>query len=389
MQLASKSVVALLDHLNAEDRFGLVLFDDQAYLAKPLSSVGSTDMAKVKKHILDLREQGSTDMEAGMAKGTQMLKELSGADPDQYENRIIFITDAMPNTGDTDDQSLVGQFTDNANQKINTTFIGVGVDFNTELVESLTKIRGANYYSVHSNKEFQKVMDEDFDFMVTPLVFDLKLSLEAQGFEIEKVYGSPEANEATGEIMKINTLFPSKTEDGQTKGGVVLLKLNKMEAKAGEESENSKLTLKVSYEDRNGQKATDEKQVVFADKAADYYDNTGIEKAILLTRYANLIKDWLIDEVRFSDRTIAVPCPPIIAYDRGIRCPEYRCMPPMPGRCEIKLGEWERQSTPLKVDKHYRGIFKDFGIYFATEMKVVGDETMQQELDILDQLANF
>ena len=37
-------------------------------------------------------------------------------------------------------------------------------------------------------------------------------------FEIEKVYGSPESSAATGEIMKVNSLFPSKVdEDGQTK----------------------------------------------------------------------------------------------------------------------------------------------------------------------------
>jgi Ca-activated chloride channel homolog len=61
-------------------------------------------------------------------------------------------------------------------------------------VESVTKIKGANYYSVHSADEFTKRMDDEFDFMVTPLVLDLRLKLDAQGCEIEKIYGSPEAD---------------------------------------------------------------------------------------------------------------------------------------------------------------------------------------------------
>jgi len=101
----------------------------------------------------------------------------------------------------------VKNFRDNADLGIYTTFIGIGVDFNTELVENMTKIRGANYYSIHSAEEFRKRMDEDFDYLVTPLVFDLQLHFDAPGFKIEKVYGSPEADEATGEIMKLNTLF--------------------------------------------------------------------------------------------------------------------------------------------------------------------------------------
>ncbi len=384
MQIASKSVVALLDHLKDDDRFGLVLFDDDAYLAKPLNKVGQTDMQKTKDHIMELFERGGTYMEAGMTKASSMLRELSEADPDQYENRIVFITDAMPNIGDTSEEGLGGILDRNSQNNIYTTLIGVGVDFNTELVESLTKIRGANYFSVHSAKEFKKVLDEDFDYMVTPLVFDLKLQLDAQGYEIEKVYGSPEADESTGEIMKVNTLFPSKTEGGETKGGIILLKLNK----TGSEESSGKLVLKVSYEDRNGKKDSDEKVINFADKSVDYYDNTGIRKAILLTRYVNLMKDWLIDEIRWKDHPVEVPCPPIIVYETGIRCPEYRCMPPMPPRCEIRLGEWERQSVNLNVDRQYRKIMGDFGEYFAKEMKAIGDDTMNQELEILNKLSD-
>lgn len=387
MEIANRSVVALLDQLEEDDRFGLVLFDDDAYLAKPLSRVGNTDMKKIKDHIMEIFEQGGTYMEAGMEKGSAILSELADADPQQYENRIIFITDAMPNIGDTSEEGLGGMLRENAENRLYTTMVGVGVDFNTELVEALTKIRGANYYSVHSEKDFKKVLDEDFDFMVTPLVFDLKLQLEADGFEIEKVYGSPEADEATGEIMKVNTLFPSKTEGGETRGGVVILKLNPTSGAAGEPA-NSQLKLKVSYEDRNGKQDSSEAQILFAEKDADYYENSGIRKAVLLVRYANLVKGWLIDANRFQKRPPEVPCPPIIIYETGIRCPEMRCFPPMPPQCPIVLGEWERQSNPLSVDSHYRGVMADFAEYFRSEMAEIGDDSLKQELETLEKLAD-
>ena len=64
------------------------------------------------------------------------------------------------------------------------------------LIKRITKVRGANYYSVHSTKEFKTRMDDEFEYMVTPLVFDLQLSLTATGYEIEKVYGSPSADKS-------------------------------------------------------------------------------------------------------------------------------------------------------------------------------------------------
>ncbi|HLG25234.1 MAG TPA: VWA domain-containing protein [Candidatus Gracilibacteria bacterium] len=379
MEIASKAVVTMLDHLSDDDHFGMVVFDDTSAVAKPLSLVGDTDMKAIKDHILELQERGGTNMDAGMEEGTEMFNELKNVNQSDYENRIIFITDAMPNRGETTKRGLVEMAEENAEDRIYTTFIGVGVDFNTELVEAMTKIRGANYYSVHSAKEFEERMDKWFDYMVTPLVFNLELKLEADGYEIEKVYGSPEADEATGQIMKVNTLFPSETEDGETRGGLVLLKLKKT-------GEAGRLNLKVSYEDRNGGSDSSEELVRFEDKPADYYANNGIHKGILLARYANLMKAWLIDEYRDFDkplpgRPIPIDCGPIILRDKAIIIPEPPHIPPCVPYPQ--LGQWERQSDPLEVSSHYREIFADFAEYFESEMEAIGDETLKQELEIL------
>ena len=45
MEVANQSLVALLDHLTADDRLGVVLFDNEAYVAKGLRLVGGTDVA--------------------------------------------------------------------------------------------------------------------------------------------------------------------------------------------------------------------------------------------------------------------------------------------------------------------------------------------------------
>ena len=141
MQVAREAVVGLLDHLNPDDRFGMVLFDDVAYLGKPLSLVSDTDMNSIKGHILELQPRGGTYFEAGYKDGTKLFDEYMDTDQSEYENRIIFITDAMPNIGQISEEGLFGLTKENADNKIYTTFIGVGVDFNTELIEYITKIR--------------------------------------------------------------------------------------------------------------------------------------------------------------------------------------------------------------------------------------------------------
>ena len=356
INVATESIAGMIDYLRDDDRLGIVLFNHGAHVAKPLESMGAADRERLKENILAIHARGSTNMEAGIRAGTSLFEEVLDADPDEYESRIIFLTDAMPNTDLVSEFGLFGMIEKNARKNIHATVIGIGVDFNTELVEHITKVSGANYYSVHSSSSFLDRMTDEFEFMVTPLVFDLVLRLESDGYSIEQVYGSPEADLATGEIMRINTLFPSKVKDGQTKGGIVLLKLERMPGDAS-------ITLDASYRDRTG--VTDGDSVTFEleDRGAAFYENTGIRKGILLAKYAELVKTWAFEE-RAS-----------YAHSQGFGVEGY---PP--------LGQWERQSIPLSVSGGYQAIMGQFGDHFEREMDAIGDPELGQELEILRKL---
>ncbi len=364
IDVATESVVALLSHLNDDDRFGMVVFNDSAQIVKPLNLVRNSDMRALKDRILRLSADGSTNLDSGIKMATDLFDELRGADPSQYENRIIFLTDAMPNQGDISERGLLGMVRRNAARGIYNTFIGIGLDFNTELVNYITRIRGANYYAVHSPHEFRTRMYDEFDYMVTPLVFNLELNLKSIGWQIEKVYGSPEADQATGRLMKVNTLFPSEKQGGETKGGIILLKLRKT-------GPNGSLRLAVSYEDRNGRPDSSESIVRLVETPREFFQNDGIRKGVLLARYADLLKDWMIDE-RQHVRTNP-PWETMVNDRHGIIVPPTL--------------EWERQSMPLKVSGPYRQMFGEFLDYFNEEAYDLDDDTLSRESDILMELS--
>ena len=363
MQIADESVAGLLDHLKPEDRFGMVIFSDQAFLLDPLTEMADKNPDKLRSSILAIKETYGTNMEAGMEKGTALFDRLLPQDAD-YENRIIFLTDAMPNLGETGDLPLYRMLEDNADRGIYTTFIGIGVDFNTELIENITKIKGANYYSIHSADEFKQRLEDEFDFMVTPLVFDLRLSLDAPGYEIQKVYGSPEADLATGDLMKVNTLFPSRAEEGAVRGGVILVKLRQL-------SDTGRILLSAGYEDRDGRRDSDEAVVELEESTSDFYQNNGVRKAVLLARYADLLKNWMIDERRAAEKGWRIV--PSVTLASGIVIP-------------VELGEWERQSLPLTVSDPYPELFSRFRDYFQVEAQAIGDSSLGREEAILRKL---
>ncbi len=373
MTLANEAIVAMSDHLGDDDTLGVVLFDNQAYNAKPLRPIKDTNMDAIKKHILDLAPRGGTNWSAGYKAGVALFDSLAEGlkDPSHYENRIIFLTDAMPNRGELGKEGLFAIAKNASAKHIYTTFIGIGVDFNNDLVETVSKTKGANYYAIHSSKEFKKRLDEEFDYMVTPLVFDLNLKLKSNAFKITAVYGSPEANLATGELMYVNTLFPSPSSEEGTRGGVILLKLKKI-------GEGDAITLSVDYHDRAGKAYHTSKSARF--KGGLHYDNLSMQKAILLSRYVDLMKNFSMDMRKGCQDKVAYPS--FISLKRS--CGLYP--PQRPLYAFVKT--WERKSCPLEVSEGYKKIFALFLRYFKIQMAEIGDKSLSKELTLLETLAH-
>ena len=390
MTIANESLNCLIDQLKPEDKLGIVLFDDSAYLAKPVNLISETDVDKIKEHVLEIAPMGGTNFEAGYTKGTELFTNEM-LDNEEYENRIIVITDAMPNLGETNRYGLTKYVKENAQKGIYTSFVGVGVDFNTEVIECLSDVKGANYYSVHSSEEFKKIMGKEFDFMVTPLVFDLELKLDSNEYEIAGVYGTDTKDKSSGTIMKVNTLFPSSSNsDGEVKGGVILLKLKPISYTTQYDNASSVATnIVVSYKDKDGNTHKNEQRVSIENDKDEKYDNTGIRKAIVLTRYANLMKDWILYERMNSienELDVMIKADKnklLVTNETGITDCPYN------NNEDIRklLGQNERQSQKLNVSSEYAETLVKFKEYMKNEIKEIGDNDMNQEIEILDLLV--
>ncbi|MFD1572198.1 vWA domain-containing protein [Halorubrum laminariae] len=351
---ATQSLCALTEQLHVEDRLGVVLYNHRAHVAKPIRDVGATDMPAIRQHIREIAAGGSTNMEDGFAAAVDMLAD--GTSSSDVERRVIFMTDMMPNTGETGASGLTDLFADAAADGIHTTFIGMGLDANAELADAVSGIRGANHYFIHSADEFEQRLGKEFDYMVTPLVYDLELALDADGYEIEAVHGSPSGDAASDQLMYVGTLFPSAKQDGEARGGVLLVRL------APTDGEGS-LALQASWTDRNGGEHTERTSVSLPDEPGPFTHN-GVRKAVALARYARELRAWASDVHDGAATGTGV--------DDWL-LPDQR-------------GEHERESVPLVVSDQYAHRFATLRSYLADEMEAVNDESMSQELSLLNTL---
>ncbi|MFC6721434.1 VWA domain-containing protein [Halobacteriaceae archaeon SHR40] len=365
IEVATDVLADLTEQLRPEDRLGVVLFNSDAEVAKPLRDVERTDMNAIREHIReDIEAGGGTNISAGMDEAEKLLDEVV-EERTEYENRSILLTDAQINHGETEGEKLQSTLKDRAEKGMHTSVIGVGVDFNAELIDQLTAVRGANYYSVYSADQFEQRLVEEFEYMVTPLVYDLSLELNAEGYEIKQVYGSTAAEEATGELMYVNTLFPSPSEGDKAKGGVVLVEVEQTGSSDGE------MELVASWERRSGLSESTTEQITFPEEKQ--WGNTAIRKAVLLARYADVLKEWTVTER---------PLPEAEVYpERSESGEEMGVEPPA-----AELTQWELQSKPLRLSPEMADRLAQFRSHFEREADAIGDETLDQELELLDEI---
>ena len=107
----------------------------------------------------------------------------------------------------------------------------------------------------------------------------------------------------------------------------------------------------------------------------EHYDNTGIRKAIVLTRYVNTLKNWIMYERTGEQRFIILPTIGIMDF-------EYT-----EDQIRIMLGRNERTSVSLKVSDTYKNIFNIIKQYMLSQNNELKDENLKQEIEILEKLT--
>ncbi len=187
MPSVRKALHALVAHLRDDDQLTLITFNTAAEMVMPataLSARGAIDAA-IDKIVAD----GGTDVAAGMRLGYSQLESMAG---NGGMKRLMLFTDEQPNAGDVSPEGFIGMIRSNSQKGIGLTMFGIGDDFGAELAGKISSARGANFFFLDSPERIATVFDKEFDYLVTPIVYDLVVHITTpRGLRLKEVYGLP------------------------------------------------------------------------------------------------------------------------------------------------------------------------------------------------------
>lgn len=181
---------ALADRMTANDTVSLVAFDDKAELRMPATVMDERGRERLREAIDDLQTRGGTDIEAGLKLAYEQVAPNAGTSTP--EDRVMLFTDAQPNVGATGIGSFVGMAGYYGEAGIGLTVFGTGLDLGIDLAQEMSEVRGGAYVYLPDRDAIAAAFDEDFDFLVTPLAYDLEVQIRpAVGWRFADAVGAP------------------------------------------------------------------------------------------------------------------------------------------------------------------------------------------------------
>ncbi|MFB6262414.1 MAG: VWA domain-containing protein [Bradymonadaceae bacterium] len=222
----------LADRLTPEDRLVLVAYADRAEVVAR-SGPGAADRAALKTSVQSLRSGGSTNIYAGLRRA---FREVDGAGPAEARDRVVLISDGRATTGIRRNSRILKLAETYLGRDVGLTTIGVGNDYDAELMRGLGELGEANSYYLDDPAAVTEVFAEEIGTALVPLAEEVDVRFEvSQAYQFRAAYGtkrwSGSRRRARIDIPALYTATRSSDDDvgpgggRRGGGGVILLEL--------------------------------------------------------------------------------------------------------------------------------------------------------------------
>src|SRR5271170_120378 len=172
LEKTKQAAMQLVDRLAPNDIFSLVIFSDHADVLVPAQKVEDKDALKEK--IQGIEADGSTALYAGVKMGADQLQEFFS---DRRINRVILLSDGLANVGPSSPRELRRLGSDLAERGISVTTIGVGDDYNEDLMAGLAEASDANYYYVQDTEKLPEIFAKELGDMLAVAARDVRIEI--------------------------------------------------------------------------------------------------------------------------------------------------------------------------------------------------------------------
>ncbi|MEI9901289.1 MAG: VWA domain-containing protein [Hyphomicrobium sp.] len=202
---AKEGARVALKRLSSDDKVALVAYNHEVEVLSPAAPLRNS-REKLIEAIDGLRSDGTTALHAGVKEGGRQVEEYLS---ENSVNRVILLSDGLANVGPSSPGDLAELGRKLASKGISVSTIGLGLDYNEDLMQRLAAASDGNHVFVERPSDLAEIFDREFGDALSISARDITIIIECKaGFTPKRILG----------------------RDGSIEGGKVTLKLNQLQA---------------------------------------------------------------------------------------------------------------------------------------------------------------
>lgn len=210
MDFAKKAFATLIDQLQPSDVLSLVIYDDVVDVIRRAKKIGD-DKQSIKRMLDEVYPRGSTNLGGGLQQGLREAEKNAGKN---YINRVVLLSDGLANSGVTDPAELNRIARSYRNRSVSVTTMGVGLDYNENLMMGLSESGGGNYYFIEHPNSLASIIRQEFDNVSTVLAQNAAIYLTlGDNVQVSDVVGCEFNHENGRFIIPVGDLYSGKVRE--------------------------------------------------------------------------------------------------------------------------------------------------------------------------------
>jgi Ca-activated chloride channel family protein len=210
MDYAKKAFASLIEQLQPDDILSLVIYDDIIDLLRPAKKIGDGKQS-IKRMLDEIYPRGSTNLGGGLMEGLRQTERYAGR---HYINRVVLLSDGLANVGMTDPVELNRIAHRYRNRSISITTMGVGLDYNENLMMGLSESGGGNYYFIEHPNTLASIIRQEYTMTSSVIAQNAALYITlGDRVHVNDVVGCEFRKETEQQIIPVGDLYANETRE--------------------------------------------------------------------------------------------------------------------------------------------------------------------------------
>ena len=204
LEYVQQAAQFLVQRLGADDYLSVVSYNEAVMVDVPAQAVNQKD--RINAVIQKLFASGMTNLSGGWLQGCQLVTDNMA---DGQVNRVLLLSDGLANRGVTDAVKLEAIARQKRAEGVTTTTMGVGLEFNEDLLTRIAKEGGGAYYFIDDPDQAPAIFEEELKGLLSVVGQNLTVTLtptqDIQG--VRQLNAYPTEQRGAAVVFRLGDLF--------------------------------------------------------------------------------------------------------------------------------------------------------------------------------------